>query len=251
MAKSPQLPKGRLMKVALEARMKPDLRRLALLHQAAARFDAYPDWQASFSQVRMLNKKDHRSLLVASNEVRYVQDSGDELGEPGWENLVPETILRSLEVSVLQRMGHRRWYVLPLEMSFQEAVDLFHLRYYTIEDPARALGHQIRDVLYRVDTSDKDGWAWHITFAPTPRAQTLEQLNYDFDVHWPLEEARIAMTEVQERMPEVGLYVDLDCYRDTTDIVVEDWDTFVRQSSEKMESVSKSLFASFEESASR
>jgi hypothetical protein len=133
-----------------------------------------------------------------------------------------------------------------LNMSFQEAVDLFHLRYYPQEDPVRALRHQIEDVLYRVHTMDEEGWRWHINYAPTPRSQSAELLEYDFDAHWRSQDARSARDRISDTLPEVGLFLDLDCYRDDTDMGVMDWEDFVVRSQEKIEHVSQALFESFE-----
>jgi hypothetical protein len=232
------------MKVALEARMKPDLHRFSMLHQAAADVKGYPDWQTGFNRVRLLDRKVHRGITITSHEIIYIQDSGE---EPTAKALTPQAgeLFQRLQVATLTRMGHRRWYLVPLEMSFQEAVDLFHLRYYPADDPARALGHQIQDVLYRVDTSDEDGWKWHITFAPVPRSQAIGLIRYDFEAHWSAGEARNAATQVLDRLPEVALFVDLDCYRDSPDMPAADWEGFGARSREKMSATAEKLVASY------
>jgi hypothetical protein len=243
MPKKAQLPQARLMKVALEAIVKPDLQRFTLLHQVAADLQGYPDWEASSHHVRVLDRTAHRGIKLSIHEIRYIQDSGKERGPQDHLSPLPPTLFPALQVTSLQRMGHRRWYVARLDMSYQEAVDLFHLRYYPQVDPAGLLRHRIEDVLYRVDTRDDEGWRWHITFAPVPRSQTVSLLQYDFDAHWGPDQGDSAAKQFYENLPEVGLYLDLDCYRDTADMPIADWEEFVVRSGEKIDQTAKAFIA--------
>jgi hypothetical protein len=245
MPKAIKIPKARLLKIALEARMKPELQRFALLHRVAAEVSGYPDWHAGFSHVRLINTTAHCSVLIGSHELRYVQDSGDRTIEQARSSALSERLFRTLQISGFSRMGYRRWYLLPLEMEFREAVDLFYLRYYPEADPIRGLGHRVRDLLYRVDTTDEGGWHWHITFAPIPRSQTMGLINYDFDAHWPGPETSLARGQIYEGLPEVALYQDLDCYRSEPEMSLAEWQEFAVRSREKMDQVSQSLYATF------
>jgi hypothetical protein len=245
MPKRVSLPKPRLMRVALEARMKPDLRRFSRLHEAAASRQGYPDWESSSHQVRVIDRVAHRSITITNHDLRFIQDGDAEPAERDRSSPLPLELFHSLQTSTLERMGHRRWYLLPLEMSFHEAVALFHLRYYPQEDPMSALGHDIDDVLYRVDTSDPDGCRWHITFAPVPRSQAAAALEYDYEAHWQPNEAPNARIRTLSQIPEVALYLDLDCYRQSADMPLAEWEEFVERSNLTMTAVSTALFGSF------
>jgi hypothetical protein len=241
--------KRRLLKVALEARMKPELRRFALLHPVAAAIEGYPDWSTSFHQVRLIDRAAHCSLFMSSHEIRHLQDSGERKTERAKVSILSHGLLEKLAVSRLLRMGHRRWYLAELQMSFEEAVDIFRSRYYSENDAVSSLGHRIDDVLYRVDSTDGEGWQWHITFAPVLRAQALELLNYDFDNHWEEDAGTLAARNVRDGLPEVGLHLDLDCYRQGTELPIYDWEEFVARSRDKAEEISAALYASFVEEA--
>lgn len=243
MPRSVTRPKPRLLKVALEARLKPLLRRFPLLHPVASAIQGFPDWTTSHSHVRLIDKKAHCSLVLTNHEVRYIQDSGRAEIEETKGSQLSKKLLLDLEGRTLQRMGYRRWYLLELQMSFREAVDLFQSRYYAPPDPISGIGHQLDDVLYRVDSTDPDGWRWHVTFAPVPRTQAFELLAYDFNDHW--DEGSTAAREMSQQLPEVGLFQDLDCYRQDTDISTDLWEDFVARSREKMHTVSTALFDSY------
>ena len=194
--------------------------------------------------MRLVNRTDHCGLLLANGEVRYIRNSGDDQMEREPGGWLPESLFQSLQVSTLQRMGHRRWYLASLEMWSQEVVDLFHWRFYTPDDPVKAVGHQIADLHYRVDSVDGNGWRWHITFAPVPRAQAEQLLEYDYEAHWSANEARSAARQLRERLSEVSLFVDLDCYRDTAEMPVADWEAFVVRSQAKSDQLARTLVAS-------
>src|SRR4051812_28411083 len=84
MPRKPSVPKARLLKIAAEARMKPELRRFALLHEAAAKVQGYADWATSFNHVRLLDRVNHCSISITTQEVRYIRDGGSEgVAEPG------------------------------------------------------------------------------------------------------------------------------------------------------------------------
>src|SRR5207249_2971808 len=125
----------------------------------------YPDWQASAHHVRLIDKEGHNGLLITLHECRFLQDTGDPHVTKRRADAIPTTLLQALEAATLTRAGRRCYFVYELGMEFQSLVDLFRRRYPVEDDPAEALGHQVNDTVYRVITTDDEGWRWNIGFA--------------------------------------------------------------------------------------
>jgi hypothetical protein len=238
------VPKARLLRVAVEAKMKPELRRLSLLHAAAAEISGFPDWNAGFTHAQLMDRTTHSSVFVGDRMVTYQQDSGNAEDERRGLSALSRALFEKLQVSQLTRLGHRRWYFLPLDMDLQQALDLFSLRHSPQEDPIWHLGHRVRGLLHRVESTDADGWHWNIMTATIPRGLLPAWLGYDLEAHWEPNRAAQEIEEFLRQLPEVGLSLDLDCYRQE-ELPIDEWEPFVARSREKIERTAGTLAASY------
>jgi hypothetical protein len=233
----------RLLKVALEARFLPELARLAALPRAAAAVAGFPDWEATHGQIRLINRESHCGLLLTHREARYIQDTGCSDAASSLGNCVSAELLHALNVAHVTRAGRRTWYVHPVHLAFQELVDAFRERYAVANDPAGLLGHQVADTVYRIVSSDPDGYRWNLAFAPVPREQLVQLLGYNWEAHWPADAWGDRQAAI-DSLPEVALFADLDCYREG-EMTPGNWSRFVRQSAHRCERAARKLFDDF------
>lgn len=216
-----ELPK----KIAVEARIKPNLRFLKEKHNIATDLnEVYPSWKISNSESRLINKEEHNSIQLTSRNVRFSFNFPKDL-DAAKERIASDLskYMNSLSATEFERIGVRFLFLKEVSLSFDELRDIMQFRLFKkMGDLSSILTPEFTDLAYVVDFI-KDGFKYHFKSGPVRKKQTLELIPFEVD---DFEEK--VFSEKMEKIPEVNLFSDIDCYKDSLD--KEDLEKFIDES---------------------
>jgi hypothetical protein len=162
----------------------------------------------------MMRDYDHAcSLAVEHNSTTYDQDSSDEMLEEAKVNDLFSLLLPALNVDVVNRVGFRRFYLIPTDMSFDELVKVLNVKFLSQNERLRGFmpGHT-DDLLYRVDSSDEtDHFHFHV--GPLNKSEIPRYIQVDPDNHLAPETRSTQLELIRARYSETSMLVDIDMFR--------------------------------------
>ena len=200
-----------LNKVIMQVRYKPELTFYNLLYGAAKKID-FPHWVTDRLNVTMRDYDEYCSVTISHNNFAYEQDSGDENLEVRNINHIIGILPSELDVVESTRIGYRRRYLIPVNMSFEELNSLMNLKVYS--DPLRNLAGfpEVKDMMYRVDLVDGEFNA-NLTVGPVGQAEIPQRIGFNENHHID-PNSENPLPEIYSAYPEVAIFVDIDVYQE-------------------------------------
>jgi len=231
-------PAPRLLRLIFQARYKPKLCHFALADQAAAEFEPdYADWRRGGGGITMSDYTHRCMMAIHHDSFSYCQDLAD-------MNLADARLQRILQKlpSVLglrgyTRLGLREFVLVPADMVFESLVAVMTAKLYVDARVLRkALPDRTEDLLYRIDGSEGET-RFHVTIAPVKRDEVDPKI-MDLANAATVDPSRLHETlkEAQESLPAVGVFFDVDFYResDTERIGLESASAFTKSARDRI-----------------
>ncbi len=119
--------KKNLHKVIMQVRYKPELTFYNLLYGATKKIKNFPDWSTDRFHVTLKDYNGYCSVAIRHNTFTYEQDSSDEDLEARNINHIVSILPSELDLVEATRIGYRRRYLIPVNMSFAELNSLMNL----------------------------------------------------------------------------------------------------------------------------
>lgn len=203
--------KKNLYKVIMQVRYKPELTFYNLLYGAAKKIN-FPHWVTDRLNVTLRDYDEYCSVTISHNNFAYEQDSGDENLEVRNINHIIDILPSELDLVESTRIGYRRRYLIPVNMSFVELNSLMNLKVYS--DSLRNLVGfpEVKDMMYRVDLTDGEFDA-HLTVGPVSQTEIPQRIGFNEDHHIN-PNSKNPLPEIYSAYPEVAIFVDIDVYQE-------------------------------------
>ena len=203
------------VKTVFEVRYKATLDFYQKLHATALEFvDTYPHWLTDVLKIRLVDFDLRCSLTITHNKFVYSQDllHSDQKERDRIEEAI-QTLPRALGKDIFTRVGLRRKYLIPVEMDYEDLVDLVSKKLLTgSPDFYEGICPNLKDISVVADLEAPG--IQHITIGPITREQLARYLGLDLEAHFRQDDPALVTGQIFEEYPSPSLYVDCD-YGDT------------------------------------
>lgn len=214
-----------LERTIFQARYKPSLGFYENMRPAAIKLSDYPDWETSGVFVKLKNIEKHCSVGIYDKLFAYDQNSSDEELEETRIADILDVVPAGLGIKSLTRLGYRRIYVAPFDAPFGDLVRIMNTKFYSGDKGLRRIiPGNITDLMYRIDSSDECN-SYHVTVGPVKRDEM--KINGFLPADHPNLAAQAQDGQTGGGLlPEVGVYIDFDVYRERDSLPVETASSF-------------------------
>jgi hypothetical protein len=229
----PQRP--RLYKPIFLATYKPHLNYYSVFRSAAAKLSGYPDWTTDFTSIT-LQDFDHRcSLTIQHNSFGFSQDSDDVKNEEARLKEALDVLPQELKIKTFVRLGYRRQYLVPVDMSFEALVSIIGLKLLSHDQQLeQIIPGQTKDLLYRIDCVEGD-YRYHLHLGPLRRAEIPRWIVFEADNHLAAAVRSDQLRQIVSGYPEVSTLIDIDMYRAADNISDAEAKTFIPHAQKKVD----------------
>ena len=150
------MPKPVLYKTIFQARYKPQLEFYNLLIPAAQLFNDFPHWQTDRLKITLSDFEKHCSVGIAHDSFSYAQDFHDIDQEQTYIQRVLDILPTALHIGAFNRLGLRRWYLIPVDIPFESLVSILNVKLFSQDDRLRnIMPKQVDDLSYIIVSSDE------------------------------------------------------------------------------------------------
>lgn len=230
--KEKYIPNASIKKSIFAADYKAKIRYYDLMVSAADSFSNYPHWRTNGLSFTLCDYEKHCSVIISHRKFAYEQDNDDISLEK--ENIVEVigNLTEKLELNSFTRLGFRRKYLLPIDMSFDEIVTILNIKLFSQRpELVKILPHKIDDLLYRLDVSTDD-FKIHITIGPLMKRELPQHLEFNMESHLSPDTRDEVYKEIVSTHPDVSLFFDIDVYTESENIPAEQSFIFVEKARE-------------------
>lgn len=231
-----KVPTPVLQKAIFHLQYKAALKFHSLLIPAAQKLADYPDWESSGLRVVLKHFAQHCSLAIMHNAIIYEQDSGDtQLEKRRVEQALAE-LPAAMEVEGFTRFGYRRQYLIPVDMPFDSLVSVLNVKLLSQDERLRGImPNKVDDLMYRVDSSEEP-YQFHFTIGPVRKREVPQYVTYNRVHHLKPESAEEDYSTIVGNYPEAAIFTDIDLYRSSDCLPVEDAGAFFETARERVHS---------------
>ncbi len=230
-------PKPRLYKVIFQAHCEPMLSFHNFILPAALEIKGYPQWRTDRLTVNLHDYDKRCSLNIESRSFGFDQDSDDSENEKKRIQQALEILPKSMNIPFFLRLGYRRYYLIPVSMSFKELGSILSLKLFSQNDQLKKiLPSQLDDLSYRVDYSDKTV-KYHIYLGPVRKEEIPKWINFSQNDHLDPKTRLEDYTKVKEEYPEVAVFIDIDIYRNGDEIPLNESLPFYEEAQTEIENM--------------
>lgn len=203
------------VKTVFEVRYQATLDFYQKLYATALEFaDTYPHWQTDNIKIQLRDFDSRCSLTITHNRFVYSQDlqysdqkEGDRIKK------AIGTLPKALGKDVFTRVGLRRKYLIPVDMKYEDLVDLTTKKLLTGSQAFyEGIGPDIKDISVVLDLEAPG--IQHLTVGPIIREQMGRHLNLEPESHFRQDDPRLISGQIFDEYPSPSLFVDCD-YGDT------------------------------------
>lgn len=213
-----KFPSPKLHKFIFQIRYKPLLEFYTLLFPLATKISGYPNWTTDRLSVVLKNFDNRTSIGLRHDNLAYERDNDISAEEEKSVLQLFKHLTKEIGISKFTRVGYRKMYLNPVDMGFQELVDILHLKLFSQDKTLLdILSAKASDLQYVVDAVDKD-IKYHFRFGPVVKGEISRFLQFNEENHLdPLTRAE-TYRKIVEAYPNVALYSDIDMYIEKPDI---------------------------------
>jgi len=227
----------KLFKTIFEARFKPYLNFFSVFRTAAAKLTHYPHWTTSFDSITVRNFDTRCSLIIHTSAFGFSQDSGDITNEQARLTEAVDMLIPELGLTTFLRLGYRRQYLVPLQITFESLVSILKLKLLSsAEQLQQILPGEVDDLLYRVDCSQSED-KFHIHLGPLRRQEVPKYINFDADNHLAPEVRADQLRQIIAGYPDVSMLLDIDLYRAADQISTQAARDFIPKARRRLDEI--------------
>jgi hypothetical protein len=229
----------KLFKTIFEARFKPYLNFYSVFRTAAAKLTHYPHWATDSNTITLRNYDTRCSLAIHNGAFGFSQDSSDITNEEARLKEAVDTLIPELGLTTFRRLGFRRQYLVPLQITFESLVSILELKLLSgAEQLQQILPGEVNDLLYRLDYSESDD-KFHIHLGPLRRQEVPKYINFEAENHLPAELREDLLRQILAGYPEVSMLIDIDYYQVSTDISVQAARDFIPKARRRLDELTR------------
>ena len=225
----------RLYKAIFLASHKPHLDYYSVFRSAAAKLSNYPDWSTDFNSITLRSFDYRCSLTIQHNSFGFSQDSDDVKNEEARVKEAVDVLPGALQIKSFVRLGYRRQYLVPMNMSFEALVSILGLKLLSHDDQLEQfVPGRTEDLLYRVDRADSD-YRYHLHLGPLRRQEVPRWIVFEAENHLAADVRMDQLRQIISGYPEVSTLIDIDMYRMADNISHKEAQTFVPHVRQKVD----------------
>lgn len=230
-----------LQKTIFQARYKPSLAFYARLMQAAQELPGYLDWETTGLTVVLKDFENHCSVIIGHNAFAYDQDNKDQNVEIERLQQVVSLLPKSLNIGAFSRLGYRRKYLIDVSLEFDQLVSILGPKLLSQQEALKRLTPgQIDDLMYRVDLID-DPLQYHLAVGPVRRVECPGLLGFNSAHHLKAEDREEHSRRINEKYPEVSVFVDVDVFQSSNELSADEAPRFVNSARELVDRLVNNL----------
>jgi hypothetical protein len=234
-----QVSAPKLFKTIFAAQFRPYLNFYSLFRTAAAKVTHYRDWETSFGIVILRDFENRCSVNVQNRTIGFSQDSGDITNEQTRLAEVTDVLIPELQLTTFLRLGYRRQYLVPLEITFDSLVSILRLKLFSAADQLQqVLPGQVDDLLYRVDCSQGED-KFHIHVGPLRRQEVPKYITFDAESHLAPEVRDDQLRQIMAAYPDVSMLLDIDFYQAAPNIHAQAAAEFIAKARRRVDELSR------------
>lgn len=210
-------------KTVFQANYKPTLDFYSHMYKMASGLPDYPDWITTGLAVTLQNFDDWCSVTLAHSSFMYIREIQKDNPKNGDKKRIQkmlEVLVPALGVELMQRIGMRCWFLSPVEMKFDQLVEVISKRFLIDNKEIReGICPEATDVAYAVHFIDND-FKVQLRVGPMRREEIEMQFVPNRNVNVPVKKRTLPPEELFADMPDVSLLMDIDVSR--TDVKSKD-----------------------------
>jgi pterin-4a-carbinolamine dehydratase len=234
-----QVSAPKLFKTIFAAQFKPYLNFYSVFRTAAAKLSHYPHWETSFGNITVRNFDTRCSVNIQNLTIGFAQDSGDITNEQARLTEVIDVLIPELQLATFLRLGYRRQYLVPLDITFESLVSILRLKLLSATDELQQiLPGQVDDLLYRIDCSEDDD-RFHIHFGPLRRQEVPQYINFNAENHLAPEVRDDQLRQIVAGYPDVSMLLDLDFYQHAAQIPAQAARDFIPKARRRVDELAR------------
>jgi pterin-4a-carbinolamine dehydratase len=234
-----QVSAPKLFKTIFAAEFKPYLSFFSVFRTAAAKLTHYPHWETGFGNITVRSFDTRCSVNVQNRTIGFAQDSGDITNEQARLTEVTDVLIPELQLTTFLRLGYRRQYLVPLDITFESLVSILRLKLFsTTEQLQQILPAQVDDLLYRIDCSEGDD-KFHIHLGPLRRQEVPKYIDFNAENHLAPEVRDDQLRQIVAGYPEVSMLLDLDFFQRAAQIPASAARDFISKARQRVDELAR------------
>ena len=210
-------------KTVFQANYKPRLDFYSRMYEIAAALPDYPDWMTNGLAITLQNLDDWCSVTLGHSSFMYIREIQKENPKNGDKKRIQKMLdvfTPALQVENMQRVGLRCWFLSPVEMSFDQLVEVISKKFLVDNKEIReGICPETTDVAYAVHFIDNT-FKVQLRVGPMRKEEIEMQFVPNRNVNVPVKKRTLPPEELFEEMPDVSLLMDIDVSR--TDVKSKD-----------------------------
>jgi hypothetical protein len=237
-----KLPPPTVQKAIFQLRFKPELDFCERMVTAAKRLPAYVNWKRSANNVKLLDFRNHCSLNIESSSFAYTQDSGDvELEKSRIAQAVQE-LPEALAVKRFDRLGYRRFYLMPIQMPFEALVLVLKGKLFSQDEKlSQILPSKLVDFGFTQILEDA-AFKYNLQVSAARKVEIPALLQPNVDDHFqPGEGLDKRIREVFDGYPDVAVFIDIDAWKQPGDLTPSEIDALATEARKKNQELAERL----------
>jgi hypothetical protein len=150
---------------------------------AAQRLEEYPHWETNKLHVVLKDFDKRCSLIIRHESFAYEQDSGDAEMEKAHIQRSLSELIPALQLECFIRLGYRRQYLIPVDMSFESLVAVLNLKLFSQDDRLRSIMPELaEDLMYSMDSAETP-YKYHFTIGPVRKDEMPQYVAFNQKHH--------------------------------------------------------------------
>lgn len=194
----------RLYKSIYQVRFDKKLSFFEKLSQLSGSVDDFEFWEYSNTSLTLRDRVKHLNLSFSNGDCSVSIDSSDDSLEIE-RKLICE-IEKNFDISSFIRVGHRRFFLVKIDFSFEDLVQVLSVRLANA-DTGKVIPGSLQDLRYTFVTEGED-FEYHIVVGPVRQNEIARHIGTEPRNFQSNDDLHVFTS----KHPEIALFIDVDCY---------------------------------------
>ena len=147
----------------------------------------------------------------------------------------------ALDIKAYTRLGFRRKYLIPVDMTFEQLVSILNVKLLLQDDRLiRIMPKKAEDLTYIVNSSEEP-FRFHTTIGPVRKHEVPLYVTFNKEDHLESATADEVYQGIVQGYPDVAVFLDIDVYRVEEELPTKDAVSFVQAARDRIDKISTGL----------
>lgn len=229
------LPQPLLCKIIFQARYKPSLRFYDLLNSAVQNFDIYPTWKTDRLYVVLHDYVRRCSLAVRHNNFSYDQDFGNKSEQQVDIQDAIEKLPGLLEIASFIRLGFRRQYLIPVEMTHDQIANILNIKFLAQDEALLNIFPPQFEDMTSVTVFSDGTLKLRTVIGPMDKKEIPQFIQFNKEYHLNRDQPEEDFAQIVKRYPDLAVFIDVDVFRADGEIPLNSIVPFFKEAESKLE----------------